>query len=491
MIAWIFKVILCSGLFLLVYSVFLEKEKMHRFNRFYLLFSILFSLVLPFITIHINNDTPLHAVDEMVFSPVNIVDYPGLSREPLQMQPHSGFIETIPVFYWLITGFFLVLFARNIWMMYSKIHGRKFILYKGSRLILTEENMTPHSFLNYILLNSHDYRNGSIEKEILWHELTHVRERHTIDILLFELITAFCWFNPFMYLYKRAARLNHEFLADESVINRFQNIHAYQALLMDKTNLMPALAVTSQFNFLIIKKRLVMITRHTSRSIAIFKKCVVLTLFVAAIFAFSSKAILAQETPEKNEHLSKVQPNNSDTAKRPMRNEFFAGGTVEGVSPALLNEYREIVIRNKKPGMSWLEFRKDIPVSDRDRLEEIFLQMSFLQQKYETVVFGKPERPLPKIVPTQKQFINFKNPKVYGVWIDGKKIPNSKLNQFRAGDFSHVFISKLYGAAKKGRIYSYQVDMMTNDYYQSYNKKVRADRSNPMYFQFRRPVAKK
>ena len=495
MILYLFKTILCSAVFLFVYFIFLEKEKMFRFNRFYLLASILFSLTIPLMNITVEKDTPLYLVNEYVFVSENISTEvaPFTSVEPIQTIISTG--STLLFIYWLVTALFLVLLFVNIYKLYAKISLGKLIEYKGSKMVLIEEEITPHSFLNYIFLNKTDFEKGRVEKEILHHELTHVKQGHTMDILFIEFLSAFLWFNPFIYLFKKAIKLNHEFLADEAVVNKFQNKTAYQYLLLDKTNQQPALSITSQFNFLITKKRLSMISKYTSRRIAILKQSFVLLMIIVAIFVFSSKVLLAQEV-ENGMKLKEEMPSSlsdivkvpdttilPDTTKLVLRN-FYAGGTQEGVSNELLNEYHSIINRNKTSVLNWTDFRKNLPDVDYKRLEEIFIHMSNLQQSKEKVVFVKPAPPLARVVPTQKQFNSFKNSKIYGVWIDGKKISNSILDNFSAGDFSQMDISKLYGPAKKGRTYTHQVNLMTNDYYEAYRKKTLANKSNTMGFQY-------
>ena len=494
--AYIIKIILCSALFLFVYFLFLEKEKMYRFNRFYLLFIIAFSLMAPFITFHIEKNTPLPIVNDFVLSPVDMVP----DAIPLQNiskietpQKNLNSQEILLLVYWSITVFLLTMFVRNLFKMYSKIKSKKYISYKGSRLILIEENLTPHSFLNYMFLSKTAFEKGEIEEEILCHELTHIKQYHTIDILLIELVAIFFWFNPFIYLYKRAIKLNHEFLADEGVINKFQNLPAYQYLLIDKTSQQKALAVTSQFNFLITKKRLIMITKRTRPKIAFLKYCLVVAVLIAAIFAFSAKSIVAQEIKDTAKPITqatpKSTPKSKDTAKV-RQFDFYAGGTQEGVTPELLTEYQNIIKRTKKPEVSWYKFRENIPSSDSKRLETIFKKMNLAQQQQQTVIFIKPFKPSSRIVPTQKQFEAFKNPKVYGVWINEKKVSNNILSKYIAKDFAQVFISRLEGGAKKNKSYDYQVNMMTNEYYQAYYDRAMVDTLNTMVFQSWNPVKK-
>ena len=488
MIEYIIKIILCSAMFLLVYFIFLEKEKMYRFSRFYLLFSIVFSLIVPSITIQIEKNAPLQTMSEFISAPDEIISDTNLPQEisaNATATSHLNKESVLLLVYCIITAFLLIMFIKNLFKIYSKIKGKEYVSYNSSRIILTNENLTPHSFLNCMFLNKTVFEKGEIEEEILCHELTHIKQYHTIDVLLIELITVFFWFNPFVFLYKRAIKLNHEFLADEGVINKFQNISAYKYLLIRKTSQQKSFAITSQFNFLITKKRLVMITKYTSLRMAFLKQCLVITVLIIAVFVFSSKSIIAQELKDTIPPITKSSSEPKDTSKLKHLS-FYAGGTKEGVSQELLTEYQNIINTIKPPEISWLKFGRKIPESDRRRLETIFMQMNFNQQQQQTIIFMRPSPPLPRVVPTEKQFDAFKNGKIYGVWLNDKKVANNELNNYTAKDFAQVFVSKLFGAAKKNKSYSYQVNLMTKDYYQAYYNGAIADKSNTIGFRVRR-----
>lgn len=486
MITWILKTVICSAFLLGVYFLLLEKEKMHKFNRFYLLLSIAFSLTIPFITI--TSKVPVNVVTENMVLP----DYNLPTFDPVQsgVSPewHFTFTDGLMIIYLLVTALLFYRFTKNLFKIYSKARKHKSRDYLGSKLVLIEDNLIPHSFLNYIFLNKSDFENDRIEKEILRHELTHVKQKHSIDIVLMEILLVLFWFNPVLYLYRRAIKLNHEFLADDAVIKAFRNEQAYQYLLIGAAKQISSLSITSQFNFSITKKRLLMMTHYTSAKTAILKQCIIIAVFFAGVLIFSTKETVAQVSQEKAISPSHKTPIKKDTAFVHFGN--YAGGTKEGVSTEELNEYHNIINRTKTPAISWVDFRDKIPTSDRDRLESIFMEMSPIQQREETVAFFKPLPPLPRIVPTQTQFNNFKNSKIYGVWINEKKVLNSTLNKYVAKDFAQVFVSKLYGSAKKSRNYSYQVNLMTNAYYQAYHDQTIADKSNKMYFQGRRPIKK-
>jgi bla regulator protein blaR1 len=103
--------------------------------------------------------------------------------------------------------------------------------------------------------------------------------------------------------------------------------------------------------------------------------------------------------------------------------------------------------------------------------------MSREQQSKSIISFMPPPKPWPKIVPTPKQLEDFSNPKNYGVWIDGKKVSNEALKNYDPSDFSHVFISRLYGAARANVNYNFQVDMMTNSYFEEDRKRTLNNKS--------------
>jgi hypothetical protein len=114
-------------------------------------------------------------------------------------------------------------------------------------------------------LNRDDYINGRIEKELLYHELEHVKQSHTIDIILIELVKIFYWFNPVHVLYDKAIRINHEYLADKGVISDDYDIESYIekliGFIVGKSNI----PLTSGSNHSFTKKRLLMMTKAKSK----------------------------------------------------------------------------------------------------------------------------------------------------------------------------------------------------------------------------------
>jgi hypothetical protein len=318
-----------------------------------------------------------------------------------------------------------------------------------ARLVLTPALPVSHSFFNYIFLDKEAYERGTIEEEILNHELAHVRQKHSIDILVIEALLVLAWFNPFLYLYRKAIRLNHEFLADESVLKTFSNVQSYQLLLLDKAAYGSHLSLTSRFNYLTTKQRLIMMTKTTSDKVAALKKIALLPLLIVSVLFFATKM--------------GAQPTTKAKPPRPQ-----AESTVEGISQDLLKEYRSIVAKYITTDVNGRRNIKKPNEDDWARLETIFKQMSKEQQKDQVIIF-MPVFPLsPRSVPTNAQLEAWKDPKMYGLWIDEKRVKNSVINRYSNTDFAHVSVSKLEKNALNYGKHYYQVNLMTEECYQKY-----------------------
>jgi hypothetical protein len=128
--------------------------------------------------------------------------------------------------------FFLIRFLRNIFLIAQRTKTSEKISFKGYRIILIDRGMDPCCFFSNTYLSRGDYRKGKIDRELIDSELKHVRQFHTVDIILIELLRIFYWFNPVNFLYDRAIRINHEYLADNEIINYRSDIESYNSRLL-------------------------------------------------------------------------------------------------------------------------------------------------------------------------------------------------------------------------------------------------------------------
>jgi bla regulator protein blaR1 len=94
--------------------------------------------------------------------------------------------------------------------------------------------------------------------------------------------------------------------------------------------------------------------------------------------------------------------------------------------------------------------------------------MTAEQQAQQSIKFKGKVAPLPKITPSQKQFIDLFDENKYGVWIDDKKEKNNMLKNYKPSDFSNIFISKLHKNARTNVKYKFQADLMSNAHFDKY-----------------------
>lgn len=447
MITQILNAILCSALFMVVYKILLERQKMNAFNRFFLLASLFLSIGIPWITL------PTQAPNKTITNAIIIEN----AREQVNALSSPIHANVVPVnaadwqaivrwCYFAVSTILLLRFSINLYRMVSKIIDNEKIAFQNLTFVLINERSVSYSFFNFIFINKVDYYNDAIEPEILQHEACHAKQLHSLDIVLIELLQVFFWFNPVLLFYKRAIQLNHEFLADETVLKN-NNLHRYQHLLIAKASTNQYAVLASQFNYLTTKKRLLMMTKTTSVKKASCIQMAVVPVLACAIFLFSTRAVAQEATTKSNDKLKKLTPK----------------ATTEGASEEWLAEYETLSVKAKTA-------KGRIPEDEYAKLQSSFTAMSKEQQEKQSVLFIKLP-PLGKNVPTEEEFESLKDPKKYGVWLDDKKIENEELNKYKNTDFSNFRASILMKNARRNVDYTFQANLMTNKYYDQYIKK--------------------
>ena len=137
------------------------------------------------------------------------------------------------------------------------------------------------------------------------HELEHVKQGHSLDVIILELLTVFQWFNPFMWMLNRAIRENHEFLADQAVLSDGVSRGEYKSLLLNQF-IGGQLVIANNFNYSIIKKRIKMMSKIKSSKIAITKLVFGVLVAAALIVAFACEQKESVENSQPAEQVVKL-----------------------------------------------------------------------------------------------------------------------------------------------------------------------------------------
>ncbi len=277
-----------SGLltvFFLAYSLLLRKETFFNANRWYLLLGLFTALLLPLYT----------------FTKVIYVDP--------QPQQRSGYATVAPIgvqeaetIDWslvltgLYVGISLLLLIKVVVNLASVVRllSQKKKFKKGAySLVNLTENLAPFSFFNYIAVNPDLYSDEELES-ILLHEKVHSREKHSADVLTANLFCVLFWFNPFMWLYKKAIIQNLEYIADQKASKKCASKTNYQKALLRVVTHQNYLSVTNHFNQSLIKKRIVMLNTNQSKKRNSLKYLFILPVLICFVIFFQMK-VIAQE----------------------------------------------------------------------------------------------------------------------------------------------------------------------------------------------------
>jgi len=292
------------SIFYLAYKLIYKNETNFRHLRFYLMGSILFSLLLPL------DSYTLDVVKKR--SPVmiqvrNIPATPADQPAGLPGKPGMNWPDIASKLYFLIV-FVLMgkVILQLILLTFQYLRSDK-IKQKNCVILLNHRFRNTFSFFGWIFLARDSTSDEDLE-QIIAHERIHAAQYHSFDLIIIELLTAVMWFNPLIWMMKNSVQLVHEYLADEGALNTGIDRLRYQALLINQVTEERLIGLSSSFNQSLIKKRMKMMTnrKFTRRSrlkiLALLPLSAMLFIMMAMVNGFFPERLRAG-TFEKTSEL--------------------------------------------------------------------------------------------------------------------------------------------------------------------------------------------
>lgn len=292
---YLLKSAACLAFLMLFYKLLLEKESIHVFKRYYLLAAVIVSGLIPLISFQTYIEAaPILAGEE---------NWISISEAASESTPNW-----ITMLLWSIYLSGVLLFSgkflRNLLVIMKRIRKNQKVQTEKISAVLLSEDLPPHTFWNYVFLNKQRFQKGQIPKEVLEHEKAHATQKHSLDILFLELLQIVLWFNPLIYLTKKAVKLNHEFLADNAVLKQGTNTATYQELLLSFSSGELQSSLINSINYSLIKKRFTVMKTRTSKTTSAVKGFLLLPLIAILLYGFSTKEVLLKEsTSEETEQI--------------------------------------------------------------------------------------------------------------------------------------------------------------------------------------------
>ena len=344
---YILRSVACLGAFFIFYKLFLENENMHTFKRFYLLGSLVLSIIIPLITF------ATYATLTGSNAPISLPDFNEFGTDK-----YTLFLDLLPTIlgtlYIIGVVFFGFRFAKNLVSILLKIKRNPKLKLSSYIHVLLQDKVMPHTFFKYIFLNKTKYDAFEIPSEVMLHEQTHAQQKHSIDILFIEILQIIFWFNPLIYMIKHSIKLNHEFLADEAVLSKGIESNYYQNLLLVFSSNTQTPILANSINYSLIKKRFTVMKTHTSKSKIWIRSLLLFPLVALLLFSFSAK-----------EEMEKFDVAPIDYTLQ------------DGATKAQVKEYNKLAKKYNDMDQTNMRIKK----SDIDRLKYLYNLMSNKQRK--------------------------------------------------------------------------------------------------------------
>tara|TARA_R110002096_G_scaffold431902_2_gene647762 strand:+ start:778 stop:2733 length:1956 start_codon:yes stop_codon:yes gene_type:complete len=298
---YIIQTIAFQLFFLLIYDVFFKKETFFNWNRFYLIFTAILSIVLPFIKI----ESFKSVVPERY-----IVSLPEVILGQTASNTNAPILLDAVVIgnsisYWYMAFYFGVTIAAIIFLF--KLIKIGVLIFKNPKtnlgkltLVKLINSSAAFSFFRYVFLG--EFLKDNEKEAILKHEIIHVKQLHSIDLLFFEVLRIIFWFNPLVYMYQNRITALHEFIADAEAVKHEGKTKYYQSLLSQVFDTQKISFINPFFKQSLIKKRIVMLQKSKSKQIHLLKYALLIPI-VVGMLVYTSAEGQEKVNTEQNEIL--------------------------------------------------------------------------------------------------------------------------------------------------------------------------------------------
>ena len=251
------KVAVALAVFYMFYRLLLKKETFHRFNRFVLVGTVVLSFVLPLCIITIKR--PM----EMTMAPVGSVAVGELGATAPVAATTAWWPVALIILFWVGVTFVLIRELISVFSINLIIRqGQQVREEDGCKIVVTDQEIAPLSWMRYIILSRKDWEGP--HAPILAHEKAHVAYGHSVELLLVDILAAFQWFNPAIWMLRADLQELHEYEADDAVLRSGVDLKEYQYLLIRKAVGKSGYSVANSFNHSILKNRITMMSKTKS-----------------------------------------------------------------------------------------------------------------------------------------------------------------------------------------------------------------------------------
>ncbi|NII25353.1 M56 family metallopeptidase [Pseudoflavitalea sp. X16] len=272
------KINLVLVLFALAYYGILRRLTFYTANRAFLLFGIGFAMLYPLIDL-----PPLFAQETAM---AVVPEFTQQLKTMVTKEVMPAYMTWVFLIFYIGLAVMLFRIVRQSVSLY-RIHRQSAPALIGDVPVrLINVPMSPFSFGKHIYINPAEHSEEEL-LTIVAHEHIHVRQRHTVDVLLAELSFTLNWFNPAVWIIRKAIKENLEFIADEQVLEAGADKKAYQYSLLHIGALSTTPLIANDFNLVDLKKRIRMMNVRRSSKLTLGRYALLLPVLLLITLAFS------------------------------------------------------------------------------------------------------------------------------------------------------------------------------------------------------------
>jgi N-acetylmuramoyl-L-alanine amidase len=302
-IEYFLKVNVCLSVFYLIYLLVFQRTTFFVLNRFYLLAGLAFSFLIPLLQVPIMQESDLYQFP--LNTPLTAILTSAHNYDATVSVPVTSHVEEIsflPLIYYTGMVVMLLRFLYSI-LAISKIINRSEVIWMNEVKIFRARISQPFTFCDMIFVPEYD-----IDRSIIEHEKSHVKQQHWIDLAFVEIALIFMWFNPLIYFYKRSVKTQHEYLADSSAINSGIAVEQYLSVMLRQIQLQNIFGPVNNFYSQSIKNRINMITRNKTSFKFYLMYLILAPVALLLLLAFATTGEDTREASFKTEFLVIVDP---------------------------------------------------------------------------------------------------------------------------------------------------------------------------------------
>lgn len=335
-IAWLLKSILCSGILYSYYLLFLKDKIFNKYNRLYLLGSIVLSLLLPFVHFSVQPEQmPTNTGFQMLTTVIatggeNFDDMVNAAPATLISMQLVGYI------FYAIPAIALLLGLCVSIIKICRLYKRNQAIKIEEVIMVTTDDApgTPFSFFNFLFWNKNINLQSDTGKKILSHELVHIQQKHSVDKVVLQIIQCLFWANPFIWLIKREVSIIHEFLADEEAVAPGDTA-AFAEMMLQSAYTGSNFSIANHLTYSSIKRRIKMINKNKNPKMNYLSRIIAIPVIAGLVFV-SSAYVANKKVDVEKEAMEQTQVTDASISKSTVKSKV--------ATSSILNQQEPIVV---------------------------------------------------------------------------------------------------------------------------------------------------